>query len=123
LNVANTAAAPAVNASELVAGSVSIEFAALAVVPMTCRSDSPASFLFPFAPWGFEGVPDALLKGELEGVVRRVQGVLIRGFAGVWIAMLVFAWKNGAFVVVRLMFRLLCLVKPVPVRVLAVVAT
>lgn len=65
MKVANTAAAPAVKANCLLAGKVSIEVAALAVVPITCRNDSPASFLFDLPPIGLEGV---LAKGELDGV-------------------------------------------------------
>jgi hypothetical protein len=84
LKVANTAAAPAVKASCLLAGKVSIEFAALAVVPMTCRNDKPASFLFDFAPIGLEGV---LAKGELEGV-DLVHGLPLRREVGVAIDML-----------------------------------
>jgi hypothetical protein len=75
-----------VNAKELLAGSVSIEFAALAVVPITCRSDSPASFLLDLLPLDLPaGV--VLIKGEFEGV-RRTQEVLILELAGVLIAML-----------------------------------
>jgi hypothetical protein len=75
-----------VNAKELLAGSVSIEFAALAVVPITCRSDRPASFLLDLLPLDLPaGV--VLIKGEFEGV-RRTQEVLILELAGVLIAML-----------------------------------
>ena len=83
-NVASTAAAPAVKASELFAGRVSIELAALAVVPMTCRSDNPASFLLDFDPCGLDGVDR--LKGKLDGV-SLVQGALILELAGVLMAM------------------------------------
>ena len=92
MNVASTAAAPAVNASELLAGSVSIELAALAVVPITCRSDNPASFLLAFAPCGFDGVER--LKGEFEGVSLVQGAVLILELAGVLIAILLRAQNN-----------------------------
>jgi hypothetical protein len=70
---------------------VSIEFAALAVVPITCRRDSPASILPDLLPPGLEVA--VLLKGELEGV-SLTQGVLILEFAGVLIAMLLLLLYN-----------------------------
>lgn len=68
-----TAAAPAVKARDLVEERASIEFAELAVVPITCRSDNPVSFrpyLLAFAFGDFR-------KGEFEGVVTlRFQGAV-----------------------------------------------
>ena len=68
--VASTAAAPAVKVRERDGGCVAIAFVELAVVPITCLSDSPASaralllgLLFVFD----------LEKGELEGVCLAAQ--------------------------------------------------
>ena len=63
---------------------MSIEFAALAVVPITCRSESPASFVFGLLVGLPEGM-GVLLKGELDGV-SLTQGVLMRCDAGVVVA-------------------------------------
>ena len=68
-----TAAAPAVNAKELVEERASIEFAELAVVPITCLRDRPVSFLPGLLGFAF-GV---LRKGELEGVPLRFHGVVL----------------------------------------------
>jgi hypothetical protein len=75
-----TAAAPAVNAKEFVDERASMEFAELAVVPMTCLRDRPVSFL----PTLLDLAVGVLMKGEFEGVALRLQGVpLSRGFEGV----------------------------------------
>jgi hypothetical protein len=68
-----TAAAPAVNAKELVEERASIEFAELAVVPITCLRDKPVSFLPDLLDFAF-GV---FKKGELEGVTLRFHGVVL----------------------------------------------
>jgi hypothetical protein len=68
-----TAAAPAVNAKELVEERASIELAELAVVPITCLRDNPVSF-FPDRLGFALGV---FKKGELEGVTLRFHGVVL----------------------------------------------
>ena len=76
-----TAAAPAVNASDFVEGSVSMELAELAVVPITCLKDNPASFL---ADLLVDLIGEIFVKGELDGVSLVPQGVaLILGLEGV----------------------------------------
>jgi hypothetical protein len=74
-----TAAAPAVKASNLASGNVEIEFGELAVVPMTCRRERPASFRSLALDFDFEDLGFAL-----EGVSRTPQGpTLRREFVGV----------------------------------------
>jgi hypothetical protein len=67
-----------VNAKELVEERASIEFAELAVVPITCLRDNPVSFFPVLLDFAF-GV---FRKGELDGVTLRFQ-VLILEFEGV----------------------------------------
>lgn len=70
---------------------MSIELAAHAVVPITCRKDRPVSFFADFplvtAPAGLADIV-VLLKGDVDGVLSLAQGALTRGFAGVVVAML-----------------------------------
>lgn len=59
-------------AKDLVEDRASIEFAELAVVPMTCCRDKPVSFLPDLLDFAFGD----FRKGEFEGVVTlRAQGV------------------------------------------------
>lgn len=63
------------NAKELVEERASIEFAELAVVPITCLRDSPVSF----RPDLLDFVFGVFRKGEFEGVTLRFQ-VLVLAF-------------------------------------------
>lgn len=60
-------------AKDLAEERASIEFAELAVVPITCRSDKPVSFLPDLLGFAFGD----FRKGEFEGVVTfRFQGAV-----------------------------------------------
>lgn len=78
-----TAAAPAVKAKDLVEERASIEFAELAVVPITCCSDKPVSFrpdllAFVFGDFRngeFEGVVTLRFQGAVEGLEFGVSAI------------------------------------------------